>query len=448
MKQENIKRESAREALAERFISLLEESKKSHRHWTQGWSGGIGSPYNGMTNQKYHGINRLVLMIAAAENGWEQNSYYSYKQANDMGYSIKSGEKATRIEYWMAWDGKEKKSITIQEMEQILKNDANRKETEFTLFPKAYYVFNGSQIKGLEPPKVEKHDFDENELAEQVINVYCENTGVGLRFGGNQAYYKPSEDYIQLPAKSSFHSPESYYSTALHEIVHSTAKRLNRPLSSFSADHDSYAIEELRAEIASTFLCGDIGIKMSDSVIENHQAYVSSWLSQIKQDHSILFECIKSAEAAASYVLDISRFELMKEKIETYAREPKGLEGKKIELWQMSDADYNNAILFAGFSKASQYSLTSSRYIKQWEGFARPEDKTLEDIFMRFNVNLSEVFADRPEESPGLRSMSVSDVLVVNDESGRHAYYCDIVGFKELPGFFRDVLQKPLVMAL
>lgn len=69
-----------------------------------------------------------------------------------------------------------------------------------------------------------------------------------------------------------------YYSTALHEIGHSTGheKRLNRSL---SADHGSpeYAEEEMRAEIASMFLEQDMGVEVKDKHIENNSAYIAAW---------------------------------------------------------------------------------------------------------------------------------------------------------------------------
>ncbi len=428
---------SVRDEFAEKFVSLLESDKALE--WTKGWQAGFSAPYNGATRQKYHGVNRLVLCFEAAQKGWTQPEFYTFNQIRQMGLKVAPGEHATRVEYWMGYDTKEKKSLPLEEMECILRTDPTRTSSEFTIYPKSYYIFNASQVQGLEPLEVKKHAFDNNKLADAVIDCYCTNTGVNIFHSGDKAYYSLSKDIIVLPPKESFNSAEDYYGTTFHEAVHSTghSSRLARDMS--TSDPDKYAIEELRAEIAATYVCAELDIKMPDDVVNNHLAYVQSWLKQIKQDHNVLFTAIRDAEKAADYFLEQGRADVLREKFEVYEQEPKGLSGKKIEVWQLSDADYNNAILFAGYKEASQYSLNSSRYVKQWEGIARPEDKTLEDIFMRFNVSR--------EDFSG-RSMSVSDVVVVDDEAGRHAYYCDVVGFKELPGFFQTLQRPSLVRAV
>ena len=95
----------------------------------------------------------------------------------------------------------------------------------------------------------------------------------------------PSTTKIHLPRRESFVDLPEYYSTALHEIGHSTGaeKRLNREM---TADRSSqeYALEELRAEIASMFLEQDLGVTASDKQIENNSAYIGAWKSKIKED--------------------------------------------------------------------------------------------------------------------------------------------------------------------
>ena len=110
MEYDGVKKKSVRDEFAEKFISLLESEKPLQ--WSQGWSVGISTPHNGVTSQRYHGVNRLVLMFAAAEKGWEDPRFYSFKQVQDKGLTVKAGEHATRVEYWMVWDSVLKKSMT------------------------------------------------------------------------------------------------------------------------------------------------------------------------------------------------------------------------------------------------------------------------------------------------------------------------------------------------
>ena len=38
----------------------------------------------------------------------------------------------------------------------------------------------------------------------------------------NQAYYTPTFDYINMPKKEQFKGTAEYYSTLIHEVIHST----------------------------------------------------------------------------------------------------------------------------------------------------------------------------------------------------------------------------------
>jgi antirestriction protein ArdC len=62
------------------------------------------------------------------------------------------------------------------------------------------------------------------------------NSGADIRHGGGKAFYRPSEDYIQMPPKECFVDEPHYYSTALHELTHWTGaeKRLRRDLTRIS----------------------------------------------------------------------------------------------------------------------------------------------------------------------------------------------------------------------
>ncbi len=65
---------------------------------------------------------------------------------------------------------------------------------------------------------------------------------------------------------------------------------------------------------------------------------------------------------------------------------------------------------------------------------ADTEEKVLERIFCRFNL-------DFPQDYPG-RSLSVSDVVELYDDTGRRYFYCDRMGFS--PIRFSPMLVKPL----
>ena len=98
---------------------------------------------------------------------------------------------------------------------------------------------------------------------------------------------------------------QDYYATALHEIAHSTGheSRLNRDLAG-SFGSESYAKEELRAELACVFMQMEQGIQLNGKHITNHAAYLNSWLQAAKNDTSVFFKAAADAQRIADYVAD------------------------------------------------------------------------------------------------------------------------------------------------
>lgn len=374
---EKQQRKSVREEFSEKFINILESDQPLE--WTKGWStGGFSLPYNGQTGRHYNGINRFVLMFKSLEMGYTDPRFYTFKQVSDMeDCKIRAGEKATAVEYWLVWDTKERRSMTFSQYAQLRRDDPSRKEEEFRIYPKTAYVFNAAQVEGLQPlPQPERTPLEEDRLAEEVISTMSENMGVPLIYGGDEAYYIPAKDVVHLPHKESFHSAADYYGTALHELSHSTSApdRLDRQIVGYREDPEKYAIEELRAEIASTFVCAEIGLEMPNSVIENHMAYVSSWIQQIKDDHNVLFAAIKDADKIADYMIEQGRVEVLREKLAIEAQMPKPVEGMSYEIYQLKDIPENKALHFSDYAYASNFRLTESRYEKVYEAKAGDDD--------------------------------------------------------------------------
>ena len=63
-----------------------------------------------------------------------------------------------------------------------------------------------------------------------------------------------------------------------------------------------YAKEELVAEITSAFMAETTGISIEDMNIDNHKAYVNSWIESIKDDPEVLMKAISQANDAADYM--------------------------------------------------------------------------------------------------------------------------------------------------
>ena len=128
----------------------------------------------------------------------------------------------------------------------------------------------------------------------------------------DDAFYAPAEDAITMPLRGQFESAEGFCRTLMHEMCHSTAGELGRPL---PTDHESYAFEELVAELGSAFSAADAGLDMSavakggsvQTWTQNHAAYLRSWLDEIRDDPSALARAASEASRASDLV--IGRYE-------------------------------------------------------------------------------------------------------------------------------------------
>ena len=138
----------------------------------------------------------------------------------------------------------------------------------------------------------------------EIISKISKNMNIEiLNDGGNKAFYRPKEDKVHLPEAGYFKSDYEYNATALHELSHATgaAHRLNRNfLNSFGSPE--YAYEELVAEISSVFMSKNLSECVNGFTMDNHKAYIQSWISQIKEKPETLISAIKEANKAADYL--------------------------------------------------------------------------------------------------------------------------------------------------
>ena len=128
-------------------------------------------------------------------------------------------------------------------------------------------------------------------------------TGASIRYGGGKAFYSPSNDYIQVPPKATFESPDEFYGTCFHELCHWSEPRLNW---SRKEQENTYALGELVAEIGSCFLCRELGVPASEN-LENHIAYVGNWLQAMQSDPRFIFTASAQASKEADFILSFSR---------------------------------------------------------------------------------------------------------------------------------------------
>ena len=133
------------------------------------------------------------------------------------------------------------------------------------------------------------------------------NWQVPVTWAGAKAFYSPSVDRINLPARKDFLNPSGLYATWAHEAVHSTGhkSRLDRDLSG-GFGTESYAEEELVAELGAFLLCSRMNIS---SKTENHASYLNSWIRVLKEKPKFLKTALSSATRAANLIFPESHEE-------------------------------------------------------------------------------------------------------------------------------------------
>jgi hypothetical protein len=170
-------------------------------------------------------------------------------------------------------------------------------------FLKAYSVFNAEQIDNL-PPHFTALAAPTLDPMQRIAHAesFFAAAGADIRHGGNQAYYVPSRDFVQMPPFETFRDAEAFYQTFSHEICHWTRheKRLHRDFGRKCWGDEGYAAEELVAELGSAFLCADLGLTPEPRA--DHASYIENWLRVLKNDKRAIFTAAGYAEAAAAFL--------------------------------------------------------------------------------------------------------------------------------------------------
>ena len=299
-----------RKALVDMVLKNLEDGQL---FWKQSW-GVFSFPESAISGKKYRGINNLFLTFLAMKENYKDNRWMTFHQMSEKGWKFKTDEegkslakgKGAVIEYFEFHDTLTKKPFTKSTFIGMSEDEKEEYWKNYVKpYRKYYRVFNGDLIEGIPQKEITSISSEEKiERAEEILN-YWNTFESPIIYGGNDAYYLIDKDEIHLPKKEEFFTIQDFYGTAFHEIGHSTGskKRLGRDLSG-GFGSEKYAIEELKAEIASMFMEQDLGIEKSKENISNNSAYIQHWKSKIKENPNVLFNAIADAEKITKYVLN------------------------------------------------------------------------------------------------------------------------------------------------
>jgi antirestriction protein ArdC len=198
---------------------IVDQLSQGVRPWQCPWNAtsAFGPPSRPLRSngKRYSGVNVLVLWLEAQLRSYSIPVWITFRQAKELGGSVKKGEKSTTVVYANSFEKTETNADTGEEEKRNIP------------FLRAYPVFNVDQVSGL-PEHFYARQQPSRNLEERLdaVEEFFKAFPIEKRHGGNRAYYSPSEDYIQLPPYDSFADRSSYYATLSHESIHNAASRI------------------------------------------------------------------------------------------------------------------------------------------------------------------------------------------------------------------------------
>lgn len=274
------------ELYAKVTAQIIADLESGTAPWVNPWKskrGGI-MPHNAVTKRPYSGINIPLLWHAQQVHAYPSAAWLTYQQAQDAKAQVRKGERSTTVIFT--------RKLIVKEDKEL--------ERQIAML-KTFSVFNVAQIDGLpeEPPRPE---LTAEERDDAVVR-FVMRTKAHVVHGGDVACYVPSKDFIVMPHSIDFETWEGYAATLCHELVHWSGHetRLKRDLRGRFGTQ-SYAAEELVAELGAAFLCAQLEVKGQ----LRHADYIGNWLKLLTDDPRAIFTAASKASQAADYLRSFS----------------------------------------------------------------------------------------------------------------------------------------------
>ena len=319
--------DKAVEKFTEMMIDRMERMKAGD--WKKGWIDGeavYGMPQN-INGRNYSGSNSFFLQMDSAMHGYKTPVYMTFLQIQKENARINKGAEAMPVIYWdVSIKDANGKRVDRDDYRNMSREEQDR--CSVLPFMKAYHVFNMDQTNLAEVNK-EKYDkmveqFKAPEMRD-AKGMY-ENKALDRLFEKQEwvcpiqydkvsanAYYSPSRDIIVVPKKEQFNIGKDkdeiykdgmeYYSSALHEMAHSTGteNRLNRVKGDRFGD-PKYAKEELVAELTAANTGYALGF--DKRILDNNAAYLDGWISVLKENPKFIVSVMADVNKASNMVLE------------------------------------------------------------------------------------------------------------------------------------------------
>lgn len=326
--------ENALQKLVDRLVERMEDASES-LEWNQGWvqsGAGFGLPRN-ISGSPYMGMNAFLLSLHTAENCYKMPIYMTHLQAKKEKVHILPGSKSIPVFKWgKNIRDKEGKFVSEEDYRQM----SEEQQKECTVYPylKHFNEFNIDQTNYKEkyPDKYEKllsnfvdpdrnkadtNGMYNNEALNKVIEekdgwicpiVLDPARGAAYNPGFNSIHIPPKGNYRihEGNAEETFKDGQEYYSTALHEMAHSTGHEsvLKRDgIVKFDGfGSPSYAKEELVAELTAAMVSSTLGF--DKRITENSAAYLKGWAAALRKEPKYIISVMSDVNKASRIELE------------------------------------------------------------------------------------------------------------------------------------------------
>jgi len=288
----------------EQFKNEVVDSMKKYQGKWQRMFGDTIDAINSVTNNRYRGINQLMLSFTSTSKKYKNNIWASYKQWQSIGGQVKKDSKGTGIVFYKPAKYVSKKTGNPVPVGTILDNKTATKTWSVL---RASTVFNVSQVDLTNSEYKIPVKKSGKQYSIDTIDSFIKSTKVEIKNeDNNRCFYVPSKDYINMTSKEFFKDTKdsdatvNYYSVLFHELTHATGhkNRLDRK-DKFDDHSKSYAFEELIAETGA-ILFGK-HFKIEKTIRPNHAQYLNSWITALQKDFSFLTGAIAQASRSFEY---------------------------------------------------------------------------------------------------------------------------------------------------
>lgn len=286
--------------LTDKIVAMIEQGQAGN--WQKPWKAlaGSGLHSNAKTKKAYQGFNQLMLMVVAAEQGYSQAVWATYKQWQELGGQVRRGERGVKLVKW----GRTYVCECGHKDQAPCQGEGHEQEAK--VWASYFVVFNIAQQDGYKLPQAPiKNEVERQDEVERFVAA----TGANIQHvPGDAAFYRPSTDTITMPLVEQSDNAQGYYGTLLHELIHWTSapQRLGRETGKRFGDNE-YGAEELVAELGATFLAAHFQVETEPHI--EHVSYLNSWLKTLKADPMALYKAAKLAQEATTYLLELAGME-------------------------------------------------------------------------------------------------------------------------------------------